>query len=95
MINEHCILEDQYRIRLKSKKLTSGRYQVKFQAIVNEKDIYGYLLVDPQVTLFKVVKKIKCTLLGVEQSRDYQHLHLFNIKEKSAPSPLMIFQPCR
>ena len=50
---------DTYKLRLSSKKLDSGKCQVKFFATVRgNKDLYGYVLVEADQTLKEVVNGI-------------------------------------
>lgn len=72
--------DDHYNLKLSSKKLKSGKCQVKFFASVRErKDLYGYVLVDADKTLKDVVVNIKEKLHTIRQTRDFHHLHLYSI----------------
>ncbi|MEQ9303500.1 MAG: hypothetical protein RJQ14_06245 [Marinoscillum sp.] len=72
--------DDDYRLKLTSKKLRSGKCQVKFFANVRErKDMYGYVLVDADKTLKDVVVTIKEKLRTIRQTREFHHLHLYSI----------------
>ncbi|MBV6644596.1 MAG: hypothetical protein KI790_04060 [Cyclobacteriaceae bacterium] len=72
--------DDHYKLRLSSKKLKSGKCQVKFYATVHErKDLYGYVLVDSGQTLKDVVVRIKDKLNTIQRRRDFQHIHLYSI----------------
>lgn len=72
--------EDYYNLRLTSKKLKSGKCQVKFYATIREKqDMYGYVLVDAEKTLKDVVVNIKEKLHTIRQTKDFHHLHLYSI----------------
>lgn len=69
-----------YNLKLTSKKLKSGKCQVKFFATIRqEKDMYGYVLVDAEKTLKEVVTGIEDKLSTISQTRDFQHLHLYSI----------------
>lgn len=71
---------DSYQLRLSSKKLRSGKCQVKFFASVKErKDLYGYVLVDSEQTLKDVVVGIKERLCEIRYTRDFHHIHLYSI----------------
>lgn len=71
---------DNYKLRLTSKKLSSGKCQVKFFAsAVGSKDMYGYVLVDAEVTLKEVVIIIKQKLVSIQKSSDFHHIHLYSI----------------
>ncbi|MFY0690164.1 MAG: hypothetical protein JXQ90_23525 [Cyclobacteriaceae bacterium] len=71
---------DSYRLKLTSKKLNSGKCQVKFFATIREKkDMYGYVLVDASKTLKDVVVHIKEKLNTIRQTKDFHHIHLYSI----------------
>lgn len=71
---------DQYKLRLSSKRLSSGKCQVKFFASMKGyKDLYGYVLVDSELTLREVVVRIKDKLLSIQQTGDFHHIHLYSI----------------
>ena len=72
--------ENQYRLKITSKKLKSGKCQVKFFASVNQrKDMYGYVLVDAERTLKEVVSSIHDKLHTISHTRDFHNLHLYSI----------------
>ncbi|WP_421878373.1 hypothetical protein [Marinoscillum sp.] len=72
--------DDDYSLKLTSKKLQSGKCQVKFYANVHDRrDMYGYVLVDSDKTLKDVVIKIKEKLRTIRQTREFHHLHLYSI----------------
>lgn len=72
--------DDDYSLKLNSKKLKSGKCQVKFYATVRErKDMYGYVLVDADKTLKDVVVTIKEKLHTIRQTKEFHHLHLYSI----------------
>lgn len=69
-----------YNLKLTSKKLKSGKCQIKFFATIRqEKDMYGYVLVDAEKTLKEVVNGIEHKLSTISQTRDFQNLHLYSI----------------
>lgn len=71
---------NRYKLRLSSKKLQSGRCQVKFYATVeNRKDMYGYVLVESGKTLKEVVRHINAKLETIRKARDFQQIHLYSI----------------
>lgn len=87
------ILDDYYKLRITSKKLNSGRYQVKFYATVQRnKQLYGYVLVEADETLKSVISRIKRRLKDIDYSAEYRNFHLFNVGQDSQPSNVMIFQ---
>lgn len=93
-LGKDIILDDYYKLRIRSKKLNSGRYQVKFFATVHQKkDLYGYLLVESDETLKSVISKIRKRLKRLEGLPEYQHIHLYNIgHSRLAESNFLIFE---
>lgn len=80
MANADVSFDDHYKLKITSKKLKSGKCQVKFSATVREqKDLYGYVLVDADRTLKEVVVGIKEKLHTIRQTRDFHNLHLYSI----------------
>jgi hypothetical protein len=76
--------ESAYQLKLTSKRLKSGKCQVKFFATIREKkDMYGYVLVDGESTLNEVVTGIEMRLDTISQTRDYHNLHLYSIGKMS------------
>ena len=76
-----------------SKKLKSGKCQVKFSATLMErKDMYGYVLVEPYQTLKEVVSGIRTRLTTIHRTRDFQNLHLYSIgKSTSTDLNFLVF----
>ena len=84
-----------YKLKLCSKKLESGKFQVKFFASKEERsqDLYGYVLVDAKDTLKRVVSTIKSRLYLMEEADEYYHTHLYAVgKAKPPTSEFMIFK---
>ena len=87
------ILDDYYKLRISSKKLRSGRYQVKFFATIREKkQLYGYVLVEAEETLKSVIGRIKERLEELDYGHESNHFHLYNVGQESQPTNLMIFE---
>lgn len=77
--------DDQYKIRITSKKLHSGRCQVKFYAnIAERKQLYGYVLVNAEETLKKVVERIRLRLDRMNTRDSFHHINLYSIGKKDA-----------
>ncbi|MEP1032227.1 hypothetical protein [Ekhidna sp.] len=87
------ILDDYYKLRITSKKLSSGRYQVKFFATIREeKQLYGYVLVEAGETLKSVISRIKKRLKELDYGYESNHFHLYNVGHETQPTNLMIFE---
>ncbi|MDN5203232.1 hypothetical protein QQ008_17715 [Fulvivirgaceae bacterium BMA10] len=83
------------KLKLSTKKLNSGKYQVKFCVSgADEKGLYGYTLVDAGDTLKNVVRNIQDTLVDIRHSEDsYNHAHLYSLgKRKHTYANFMIFE---
>ena len=92
-VAKDLILDDYYKLRISSKKLNSGRFQVKFFATVRQdKQLYGYVLVEAEETLKSVISRIRKRLKLLDRDAEYAHLHLFNVGQEAQPTNLMIFE---
>ncbi|MEQ8904121.1 hypothetical protein [Ekhidna sp.] len=93
MLAKDLILDDYYKLKISSKKLNSGRYQVKFFATIRrDKELYGYVLVEADETLKSVIKRIRRRLKELDSSVEYHHFHLYNIGQETQPSNVIIFE---
>jgi len=92
-VAKNLILDDYYKLRITSKKLTSGRFQVKFFATIKEeKQLYGYLLVESSETLKSVIDKIRKRLKILNHSIEHQHFHLYNVGQEMQEANFLIFE---
>lgn len=82
-----------YRLKLSSKKLRSGKCQVKFELCKEaESSWYGYILSEGKTPLREIIQIIykKAQLI---QSGDSMHDHLFHLEKRSFPQqPLFLFK---
>ena len=72
-------IEPDYKLRLSSKRMKSGKLQVKFYASIHpENRLYGYIMVEAATTLKEVVGIIETGLGSIEKSGLglYHHLPL-------------------
>lgn len=82
-----------FKLRLKSKKLGSGRFQVNFSTEGFVMDYYGYLLTEPQTSLREVVEKIQRHLGAAQSSDKYFQPNLFSLGRREVNSGrVMIFR---
>jgi len=83
-----------YKLKLSSKKLRSGKCQVKFTAMIRtNKNMYGYVLADAQETLKEVVDKIRERLDLVKNRDSFHHINLYRIgKRRSEDANILIFE---
>ena len=79
-----------YKLKLISKRLVSGKCQIKFYVSSAEKPkYYGYLLAESGTTLKEVVKKIENRLKREEQKDSFPG-HLYNLAMKSSSTDQII-----
>ena len=77
---------DGLQIKIESKKIKSGKCQVKFFARgLLKDDFYGYLLVDGEKTLTQVVQELKIKLTKIGNIHNYYQQNLFSIKRNQPP----------
>ena len=83
-----------YRLKLSSKKLKSGKCQVKFHATVKaDKNMYGYVLAEAEETLKEVVGKIKVRLDQVKNRDSFHHINLYTIgKRRPDDAHILMFE---
>lgn len=82
MENINCPIN--YKLKLKAKKLKSGKLQVKFTTnTIKNRELYGYLLVESKTTLKDVVTGIQDKLAEMHNLNDYYHNHLYTIGKTS------------
>ena len=83
---------DSFNLKLSTKRLKSGKCQVKFSARVREaRDLYGYVLVDSDQTLKSVVTNLEDRLHNIQQATDFQQIHLYSIGKRSQDPMSFIF----
>ncbi len=85
---------DGIQLKIESKKLQSGRCQVKFYTYGMFKEgYYGYLLVDTDKALKEIVTEIKSKLQAIEDPGIYYQRNLFSIeKRNNRINDIMIFR---
>ena len=76
---------EHYQLRIESKKLCSGKCQVKFYlANTAEQNMYGYTLVESGSTLKDVVIEIRQLLDKVGRYENYYQSNLFSISRTNS-----------
>lgn len=72
---------DGLQIEIESKKLKSGKCQVKFFTKgLLEEDFYGYALVEEDKTLVEIVSQIKSKLKRIGNVNSYYQQNLYSMK---------------
>ena len=84
---------DDFKLKISSKKLLSGKHQVRFELEdTDEKEIYGYLLAEPKSTLNEVVEKIMGQVYLRREKDMYFHGHLYSMPSIRKSDEVMIFE---
>ena len=74
------IMNNHYDLKIESKRLISGNFQVKFFARQkHKKSFYGYVLVDAASTLKEVVLRIRNKLCFIQSQKDFRQTQLYSI----------------
>ncbi len=81
------------KLRLTSKRLTSGRFQVNFSADGFDQPCYGYLLADPSSTVSDVVEKISRHVRAMQSKDAYFQRNLFSLHSKNVHSGRILLFP--
>ena len=81
------------KLKIDSKKLNSGNYQVRFQTSTNNvKFNYGYVLAQQGTSLKDVLDKIREELSKMHQRDLYFHAHLYSLgKTKQRLNEFVVF----
>ena len=74
------------KLRLTSKRLSSGRFQVNFSAEGFHQPCYGYLLADPTSTVTDVVDKIARHVKAMQSKDSYFQRNLFSLHSRNVHS---------
>jgi len=81
------------RLKLSSKRLVSGRFQVNFSTEGEADGYYGYLLAEPKTSVREIVEKIERHLEAFHQTDKYFQPNLFSLgKRKLSSGKIMIFK---
>lgn len=74
------------KLRLTSKRLSSGRFQVNFSAEGFRQPCYGYLLADPKSTVNGVIDKIRWHVQAMQSRDSYFQRNLFSLHSRNIHS---------
>ncbi len=74
-----------YKLQLTSKRLKSGRCQIKFTVLAahESRSCYGYILADAGSTLRQVVEQIETRLKDRDNPEMFYHSHLYNLQQRA------------
>lgn len=73
-------------LRLTSKRLASGRFQVNFLAEGFEQPCYGYLLADKESLVSEVIEKIQRHVMAMQDRDSYFQRNLFSLHSRNVHS---------
>jgi len=87
---------ESFKLKIQSKKLTSGRFQVNFsteEGNVAPGGYYGYLLAEPNTSVSDILHKINRHLDAMNNSERYFHRNLFSLGNRQMNSGrILIFK---
>ncbi len=84
---------DTSKLKLTSKRLDSGRFQVNFSTHILSQEFYGYLLAEPKTPVREVVEKISRHVDAMRHSERYFQRNLFSLTHRKANSGrILIFK---
>jgi hypothetical protein len=82
-----------YRLKISSKRLLSGRFQINFSTEGFDDGYYGYMLAEAKTPVREVVEKIGRHLDALNQSDKYFQPNLFSLgKRKFNSGRVLIFK---
>ncbi|HQQ98432.1 MAG TPA: hypothetical protein PLX35_14270 [Cyclobacteriaceae bacterium] len=81
------------KLRLSSKRLASGRFQVNFSADGFEQPCYGYLLADATSTVSDVVSKISRHVQAMQTRDTYFQRNLYSLSTRNIHSGRILVFP--
>lgn len=81
-----------FKLKIETKKLQSGRFQVNFST-GNDGGYYGYLLAEPQTAVSEILSKINRHIAAFDNSERYFQRNLFSLGNRKATSGrILIFK---
>jgi len=84
---------DALKLKIQSKKLNSGRYQVNFSTDAYRSIYYGYLLAEPKTSLTEIIEKISRHLEAFNNEERYFQRNLFSLGNRKVNSGrILIFK---
>jgi len=84
---------DALKLKIQSKKLNSGRYQVNFSTDAYSSNYYGYLLAEPKTSVTEIIEKISRHLEAFSSEERYFQRNLFSLgRRKTNSGSILIFK---
>ena len=82
-----------FRLKLTSKRLDSGRFQVNFSTHGFSQEFYGYMLAEARTPVREVVEKISRHVDAMKCSQRYFQRNLYSLTHREANSGrILIFR---
>jgi hypothetical protein len=82
-----------FKLKLSSKRLHSGRFQVNFSTVGFDQGYYGYVLAESKTSVHEVVERIGRHLEAFHETDKYYQPNLFSLgKRKPGSEGIMIFK---
>lgn len=84
---------DAVKLKIESRRLNSGRYQVNFSTDASPCAYYGYLLAEPNTSVTEIIQKISRHLQAFNNEERYFQRNLFSLgKRKINSGRILIFK---
>jgi hypothetical protein len=84
---------DAHRLKLKSKKLKSGRFQIDFSTEGLAHGFYGHLLAEPRTSVTEVIAKIDRHIKAMANTERYFQRNLYSFGNRQNNSGrILIFK---
>jgi hypothetical protein len=81
------------KLKIESRKLNSGRYQVNFSTNSTPGAYYGYLLAEPNTSVTEIIEKISRHLQAFNNEERYFQRNLFSLGRRKVNSGrILIFK---
>lgn len=81
------------KLKLKSKRLKSGKFQINFSTVGLSQECYGYLLAEAKTSVNEVIDKINRHVSAMQDSDRYYQRNLFSLSKKEINSGrILIFK---
>lgn len=74
------------KLKLSSKRLSSGRFQVQFSAEGFDQPCYGYLLTEPTSKVTEVIEKISRHVEAMQCRENYFQRNLYSLSSRNIHS---------
>ena len=81
------------RLKISSKKLDSGNFQVNFTTFCEDTSYYGYLLAAPKTSIADVIEKIERHVHDAHRKERYFQRNLFSVGKRTINSgKILVFK---